>query len=124
MNDLRIRPRSMTSFTLHRTPEGTCETPDGVWVISHRRSTWLVLRRTAGPVLPMYKFRTLRDASHMLYRHLTRYTYRVGVGELCAVCGQPRPYQAPGSDLGWWWHTECRASTDPDGRDLALKEHP
>lgn len=44
------------------------------------------------------------------------YTYLVPQGEACAVCGTVR--EGPNQEyLGWWWHSACRAATDPYGRE-------
>lgn len=118
---------------VYRTPAGTYETADGVWVIEasdqHWRTcqphpgcdghdvqytAWTVGYTPTGFMADWCEgYPTLRAASAALARHITAYGYEAGLGEQCAVCGQPRG--ADQMHLGWWWHTACRASTDPRG---------
>lgn len=47
-----------------------------------------------------------------------RYAYRVAVGEACAICSEVRTEE--GDWAGWWWHSTCRGTTDPEGRRFLL----
>ena len=106
-----IRPNRAHHLTLLLCPDGHYETPEGAHVITEdpNGEGWAVDNGTT-------LYRTPHLAAEALHHRLTRYTWHVTPGEQCAICGDPRPL--PGTlDLGWWWHTACRATTDPDGRD-------
>lgn len=112
---LTLKPHPDHHLTLHlvEDEDGRYETPDGVHTIAYvPGSGWTVDGgRTRWP-FP-------HQAARALHHRLTRYTWHVTPGEQCAVCGQPRPTDRDtgAHDLGWWWHTICRARTDPDGAE-------
>ena len=93
-------------------------TTDGSWTIRHiTNNRWNVTRTQTGEALqPMSRFRTLAEARYMMARYFTRFAYDVPVGDRCAVCGTIRE----DTELGWWWHTQCRGPYDADGRRGAL----
>ena len=102
-----IHPNPDHHLTLNLCPEGRYETPDGVHALAyHPGEGWSIDNGARRYPFP-------EQAAIALHRRLTRYTWHVTPGEQCAICGEPRP--AAPYDLGWWWHTACRATTDPDG---------
>lgn len=106
-------PHTLTptpTLTLHLCPTDppTYETPDGCHTLTYVPGVgWMVDDHTS----LLWPFP--QNAADALARALTRYTYDPALGEQCAVCGQPRG--ADQMQLGWWWHTACRVTTDPDG---------
>lgn len=92
-------------------------THDGVWRIVKEGSHWLIRTDGKHPV-DDFRYKTLRDARHMLFRRLSRYTYEVHLGEACVICGRVRD---DGDPFGFWWHSACRGKHDNAGRNLYLQ---
>lgn len=108
-----IRPDDRHHLTLTLCPEGHYETADGVHRIHYRPGAgWSVDNGAQTYPFP-------ENAARALHHRLTRYTWHATPGEQCAICGEPRPYG--GVDLTWWWHTICRARTDPAGAEEVAK---
>ena len=107
-----IQPHPDHHLTLNLCPEGHYETPDGVHALAYHPGEGWSLDNGAR----RYPFP--EQAAIALHHRLTRYTWHVTPGEQCAICGEPRPAAPYAYDLGWWWHTACRATTDPAGKWL------
>lgn len=113
MPDDVIQPHPDHHLTLQLAAPGRYETSDGVHQVAYRPGAgWSVDNGAQTYPFP-------ENAARALHHRLTRYTWHVTPGEQCAVCGQPRPTDRDtgAHDLGWWWHTICRARTDPDGAE-------
>lgn len=113
-----IRPDDRHHFALHLCPDGRYETTDGVHSLTYTPGGgWAI---DNGATL----HRTPQEAARVLHHRLTRYTWHATPGEQCAVCGAARPTDRDtgARDLGWWWHTICRARTDPDGAEAYPQE--